>query len=86
MFWIVALAAVAIAASVIRHAVQDHRDAEIQRREALEDLAHARAPRPAAPVSDRERTRDVQREDMPGVALPRDVTGPTPHEERARTR
>jgi len=86
MFWIVALAAVAIAASVVRHAMQDHRDAEIQRREALEDLAHPRTPRPSVPVSDRERSRDVQRDDILGLTLPRDVAGPTSHEDRARTR
>ena len=96
MIWIVLLtaASAAVVANLARHAIQDHRDAELQRREALEDLTRLREPRralsaPAAastPPADRERSRDVQREGTPGVALPREVTGPTSHEDRARTR
>ena len=91
MLWIVVLtaAAAALVANIARHAIQDHRDAELQRREALEDLTRLREPRRAlsapAAAAVRERSRDVQREGTPGVSLPRDVTGPTSHEDRSRT-
>ena len=91
MIWIALLsvAAAAVVANLARHAIQDHRDAELQRREALEDLTRLREPRralsaPAAPA-DRERSLDLQRDGAPSVSLPRDVTGRTSHEGRART-
>lgn len=90
MLWIVALtaASAAVVFSVARHALQDHRDAEQQRREALADLTRLREPRRAlsAPAPDRERSRDVLREGTPGLSLPRDLAGPASHEDRARTR
>ena len=39
MFWIAALAAVALIGSIARHAWQDHHDAELQRRDALDDIS-----------------------------------------------
>lgn len=42
MLWIVALAAAAVVGSIARHAWQDHRDAELQRRDALDDVARPR--------------------------------------------
>jgi len=99
MFWIVALAAVAIAASVIRHAMQDHRDAEVQRREALEDIdltarraatAIAETAGPAAPPSDLELPRPVQRDGQrdraAGMTRPVDAHDPNAAQRnRART-
>ena len=43
MFWIAAVAAVALISSIARHAWQDHRDAELQRRDALDDIGRPRS-------------------------------------------
>jgi hypothetical protein len=89
MFWIVTLAAAAVVASIARHAIQDHRDAEQQRRDALDEIdGRPRAARALLASPEKERAREVQRDGAPGVALPRDAAGPLPaaHEDRARTR
>ena len=97
MFWIVALAAFAIAATVVRHAVQDHRDAELQRQDALADIdrgatrsAPVAEPGPVA-TADLELPRAVQRDGQrnrtAGLSLPPDAHDPTaPQGDRARTR
>ena len=91
MFWIVTLAAAAVVASIARHAMQDHRDAEQQRRDALDEIdSRPRASRALLASPEKERAREVQRDGAPGVAMPRESQGPVPgaasHEERARTR
>ena len=91
MLWIVALATVAIAATLVRHAVQDHRDAEVQRRDALADIERHRewlaSSSPGAAKGDVELTREVER-DVPGVAIPSGAHGPTnpQSDDRAHTR
>ena len=89
MFWIVALAAAAVVASIARHALQDHRDAELQRREALEEIGRSpRAPRALLGAPERELGREVGREATPGsvppVAPPADAGTHTPPHGRAR--
>jgi len=86
MFWIAALAAAAIIGSIARTAWQDHRDAELQRSDALEDAARPRGWRKQQSLPSAERLRlgagsgaeglsDVV--SRPPVAAPRPVDDPT---------
>ena len=73
MFWIVALATIIIAVTVVRHAMQDHRDAEVQRRDALADIERDWTPAAGgAARGDVEMAREVERDvaGTSGVSIP----------------
>ena len=79
MFWIAAIAAVALIGSIARNAWQDHRDAELQRRDALDDIAQPRSWRKQRALPSAERLRlgsGSEAERTPDVAAERPVIAP----------
>ena len=88
MFWIAALAAVALIGSIARHAWQDHRDAELQRRDALDDIARPRGGRKQRTLATGERLRlgsGSESEQARDVGHDRPATAPRPVDARAHT-
>jgi hypothetical protein len=88
MFWIVALAAAAVIGSIARHTWQDHRDAELQRRDALDDIAQPRSGRKQRALPGGERLRlgpspETERPLDPGQDRP--AAAPRPVDSRTQT-
>jgi hypothetical protein len=81
MFWIAALAAAAIIGSIARNAWQDHRDAELQRRDALDDISGPRGGRTQRTLATGERLRLG----AAGEAVQRPVAAPRPMDARTQT-
>ena len=88
MFWIAALAAVALIGSIARHAWQDHRDAELQRRDALDDIARPRSGRKQRTLATGERLRlgaGSESEPSRDAGHARSAAAPRPVDSRTQT-
>jgi hypothetical protein len=88
MFWLAALAAAAIIGSIARNAWQDHRDAELQRRDALDDIARPRSWRKQRSLSTGERLRlgaGSEGERVSEAPVQRPVAAPRPMDARTQT-
>ena len=89
MFWIAALAAAAIIGSIARIAWQDHRDAELQRSDALDDVAKPRSWRKQRALPSAERLRlsaGSQVEGLSDVAIQPPVAAPRPADDPTHAR